>query len=71
MFAKCILLFTHIVACVAASNGVIDYEAVRVKRAADPRPNIVFIFTDDQDARMKSIDYMKGVQANLVSDAPT
>lgn len=30
------------------------------------KPNIVFIFTDDQDYRMNSLDYMPNVQKHLV-----
>jgi hypothetical protein len=30
------------------------------------RPNVVFIMTDDQDAKMNSLDYMPAVQTHLV-----
>lgn len=30
------------------------------------RPNVVFIMTDDQDAKMNSLDYMPAVQNHLV-----
>ncbi len=33
---------------------------------AATKPNIIFILTDDQDARMNSLDYMQGVQEHLV-----
>lgn len=35
-------------------------------RASAEKPNIVFIFTDDQDARLNSIDYMPNLQKHLV-----
>ncbi|KAI8086295.1 alkaline-phosphatase-like protein [Halteromyces radiatus] len=34
--------------------------------ANDGKPNILFIFTDDQDARLNSIDYMPNLQKHLV-----
>lgn len=36
--------------------------------AAEKKPNIVFIFTDDQDYRMNSLDYMPNVQKYLVQE---
>ncbi|KAI8073302.1 alkaline-phosphatase-like protein [Gongronella butleri] len=38
---------------------------------ADDRPNILFIFTDDQDSRLNSIDYMPNVQKHLVQQGTT
>ncbi|KAH7141773.1 arylsulfatase [Dactylonectria macrodidyma] len=35
--------------------------------AAKTKPNIVFIFTDDQDLRHGSVDYQKAVQKHLVA----
>ncbi|CEP14712.1 hypothetical protein [Parasitella parasitica] len=35
------------------------------------KPNIVFIFTDDQDYRMNSLDYMPNVQKYLVQEGTT
>ncbi|ORX50234.1 Arylsulphatase [Hesseltinella vesiculosa] len=35
-------------------------------QAAEDKPNILFIFTDDQDALLNSIDYMPNVQKYLV-----
>lgn len=35
------------------------------------KPNIVFLLTDDQDLHMNSLDYMYGVQNNLVSTQAT
>lgn len=32
----------------------------------DGKPNILFIFTDDQDARMDSLAYMPNLQKHLV-----
>ncbi|ORE04925.1 arylsulfatase [Rhizopus microsporus var. microsporus] len=37
-------------------------------KAKDSKPNIVFIFTDDQDYRLKSLDYMPNVQKYLVKE---
>lgn len=46
-----------------------DVNAGDAKPAAK-RPNIIFILTDDQDARMNSVEYMQGVQHHLVSLVP-
>jgi N-acetylglucosamine-6-sulfatase len=35
------------------------------------KPNIVFIFTDDQDHRLNSLDYMPNVQKYLVDQGTT
>ncbi|CAO3629163.1 unnamed protein product [Cunninghamella blakesleeana] len=35
------------------------------------KPNIIFIFTDDQDARLNSIDYMPNLQKHLVKQGTT
>lgn len=35
---------------------------------AAEKPNIVFIFTDDQDYKLNSLDYMPNVQKYLVSE---
>lgn len=32
------------------------------------KPNIIFIFTDDQDYKMNSLDYMPNVQKYLVDE---
>ncbi|GAN03652.1 arylsulfatase [Mucor ambiguus] len=43
-----------------------------VEAATDnKKPNIVFIFTDDQDYRMNSLDYMPNVQKYLVEQGTT
>jgi hypothetical protein len=34
--------------------------------AADDRPNVLFILTDDQDAHMSTLDYMPNVQKHIV-----
>lgn len=36
------------------------------KSQGHPRPNIVFILTDDQDLHMRSLDYMPFVQKHLI-----
>ncbi|KAL9095114.1 MAG: hypothetical protein Q9165_002717 [Trypethelium subeluteriae] len=36
--------------------------------ASSKQPNIVFILTDDQDARMNSLDYMPKVQKYLINE---
>jgi arylsulfatase A-like enzyme len=41
------------------------------KQDAAKKPNIVFIFTDDQDYRMDSLDYMPNVQKYLVKQGTT
>jgi arylsulfatase A-like enzyme len=38
------------------------------KRAEPEKPNIVFIFTDDQDFKLNSLDYMPNVQKYLVQE---
>jgi hypothetical protein len=38
------------------------------KRAESEKPNIVFIFTDDQDFKLNSLDYMPNVQKHLVQE---
>lgn len=35
------------------------------------KPNIVFIFTDDQDYQLNSLDYMPNVQKHLVEKGTT
>jgi arylsulfatase A-like enzyme len=35
------------------------------------KPNIVFIFTDDQDYKLNSLDYMPNVQKYLVNQGTT
>lgn len=35
------------------------------------KPNIVFIFTDDQDYQLNSLDYMPHVQKHLVEKGTT
>lgn len=39
--------------------------------ANNKKPNIVFIFTDDQDYRMNSLDYMPNVQKYLIEEGTT
>lgn len=50
----------------ALASGNANHEKLLPERRAAARPNIVFILTDDQDARMNSLDYMQGVQTHLV-----
>ncbi|OAA80225.1 Arylsulfatase [Akanthomyces lecanii RCEF 1005] len=49
------------------ASGNANHEKLLPERRAAARPNIVFILTDDQDARMNSLDYMQGVQTHLKS----
>lgn len=45
--------------------------SVNAKKPEAKKPNIVFIFTDDQDYRMDSLDYMPNVQKYLVKQGTT
>lgn len=48
--------------------------AVRIGSASlarTPRPNIVFILTDDQDLHLNSLAYMHGVQTHLIQQGTT
>ncbi|KAI9493124.1 alkaline-phosphatase-like protein [Zychaea mexicana] len=62
MLFKAIFATLAVVSTVAAvaAGGTGDSATERVK------PNIVFIFTDDQDARMDSLSFMPNVQKHLV-----
>jgi N-acetylglucosamine-6-sulfatase len=37
------------------------------QNAASKRPNVVFILTDDQDAKLNSLDYMPSLQKHLLA----
>lgn len=39
-----------------------------VQAATGDKPNFVFIFTDDQDSRLDSLDYMPNLQKHLVQE---
>ncbi|KAL7309932.1 hypothetical protein PS15m_010749 [Mucor circinelloides] len=45
--------------------------SANAKKPEAKKPNIVFIFTDDQDYRMDSLDYMPNVQKYLVKQGTT
>lgn len=50
-----------------AALTVVKADSNANPQPAAKRPNIIFILTDDQDARMNSVEYMQGVQHHLVS----
>lgn len=59
-------------AMVSVSNALIFAAILGNSLAADSasclekRPNIVFIFTDDQDLHLNSLDFMPSVQSELL-----
>lgn len=52
--------------------ALLQQQAVSAASSSEnKKPNIVFIFTDDQDYRMNSLDYMPNVQKYLIEEGTT
>ena len=49
-----------------SQNENAQYPLVSAGSKTAPRPNVVFILTDDQDLHMNSLDYMPLVQKHLI-----
>lgn len=52
----------------SASVAGIQLASALFAGAAARRPNIVFVFTDDQDYHHNSLDYMPALQKHLVAE---
>lgn len=53
------------------SAALLACAAAAAKHQQGEAPNILFIFTDDQDARLHSLDYMPNLQKYLVKEGTT
>lgn len=59
---KALGLTAVFLSCIAA----VSFGAAIEDHTTTQQPNIIFIFTDDQDARLDSLNYMPNVQKYLV-----
>jgi arylsulfatase A-like enzyme len=69
MLSKLTVFFTLFASRVTAGDGHMpSMEGIQERATQSNRPNVVFIFTDDQDMRMNSLDFMGGVQKHLIQE---